>query len=513
MTENASALRATRAVRRILALHLPLLPSERRAAQSGARRDAAPLALIVQDRGRQVIAALDAAALAEGLAPGLSLADARARVPTLQALPHDPAGDAAWLDWLALAATRYTPMAAAAPPDGLLLDISGCAHLFGGEASLVADIVTRLSRIGLTAQPAIAATPAAALALARHGGHRLGDLPVAALTNDESVRTALRRAGLLRIGDLVRQPRGALASRFGAGLLAALDQLTEAQDQPLSPLLIAAPIAAEQRLASPVADEGAVLAVAEKLLLRCAMQLAARGEGGRAFAVTLYRADGHVAQVMVETSAPVRDAAPVMRLLRERLAALADPLDPGFGYDLVRLDVPVTAALAHQQLGLDGGDIAEGELAALLDRLTARLGPGRVRRLVRHDSHIPEQAAFDLPLSAGAPQLDWPAPPPGEPPTRPLRLFDPPQPIEVLAEVPDGPPRRFRWRRRLHEITRHEGPERIASQWWRRRSGDGLTRDYYRVEDAAGQRYWVFRHGLYGTEKASPAWFIHGLFA
>jgi protein ImuB len=200
-------------------------------------------------------------------------------------------------------------------------------------------------------------------------------------------------------------------------------------------------------------------------------------------------------------------------LLHERIGALADPIDPGFGFDLIRLMVPVTAPLAAQQLRLEGGSLADSEVGALVDRLGARLGRGRVRRLVAADSHIPEQAAFDLPLADAMAGAAWSAAPPGEPPLRPVRLFDPPQIIQVIAEVPDGPPRRFRWRRQTHDVVRHEGPERIGAEWWRRADGAGLTRDYYRVEDSAGRRFWLFRHGLYGTEKPDPGWYLHGLFA
>ena len=403
-------------------------------------------------------------------------------------------------------------MVAAAPPHGLVIDISGCAHLFGGEASLIADVVTRLERLGFSASHAIAATPAAAMALARFGAHRIADLPLAALSEHEPVQIALRRAGLKRVGEVARLPRAAVAARFGEVLLAALDALTETVPQPLDPRQTVAEIAAEQRFAQPIVTTDAVRATLEKLLLRCDVQMGARGVGGRLFALTLYRADGHVAQVIVETAEPQRDAAVLLRLFDERIAALNDPLDPGFGYDLARLAVPVTHTRDETQLGLEGGQLAETQLAELVDRLTARLGQGRLRRLAHADTHIPEQASFDLPFAAGA-VMNWPAPVPGEPPARPIRLFDPPQPIEVLAEVPDGPPRRFRWRRQVHDVTAHEGPERIAADWWRRKDGTGLTRDYWRVEAADGRRFWLFRHGLYERETAAPRWYLHGLFA
>jgi protein ImuB len=194
--------------------------------------------------------------------------------------------------------------------------------------------------------------------------------------------------------------------------------------------------------------------------------------------------------------------------------SLRDPLDPGFGFDMIRLAVPRVEPLGPAQFRLEGGAARDAAMDALTDRLATRLGRTRVRRYRPADTHIPEQAQLELPAADAPPPqpLAWPVPVPGEPPLRPFYLFDPPQPIEVIAEVPDGPPHRFRWRRAVHAVRRYEGPERIAAEWWRRRDNGGLTRDYYRVEDAQGRRYWLFRHGLY-EEKADPRWYIHGLFA
>jgi protein ImuB len=498
--------------RRYLALHLPLLSSERIKRQYAAPPDAA-FALVTRQRGAIVLAAVDALGLAVGLGPGMTLADARARVPDLVAIAHDPAADLALLEWLADGADRYTPMVMAVPPQGLVLDITGCTHRFGGEAGLVDDIQRRLARLALTVQPALAGTPDAALALALHQLAEVDDLPVTALAVPEATHIALRRAGLKRLGDVARQHRPALAARFGPEMTMLLARLLGEIDIHITPRRAPAPVEVEKRFATPLVQSDAALAVIGALAVRAGLQLTERGEGGRRFEVALFRSDGHVARLGIDTAAPLRDPGPLIRLLRERIGGLADPLDPGFGYDMIRLAVPVLAPLAVQQLRLEGGSLANSELGALVDRLTTRLGRGRVRRLVPADSHIPEQAAFDLAFADAPPTTGWPSPPAGEPPLRPIQLFDPPQAIDVIAEVPDGPPRRFRWRRRLHEVTRHEGPERIAAEWWRRADGAGLTRDYYRVEDKEGQRFWLFRHGLYGTEKPNPGWYLHGLFA
>lgn len=473
--------------------------------------DKAPLALVGRERGAIVLMAVDRAAAEAGLAAGMTLADARARLPQLAVAPDEPAADLALLEWLADACDRYTPSVMAVPPRGILLDITGCAHLHGGEAGLTGDLRRRLARQGLTAATALAATPDAALSLAAFGADDVMALPVAALAISETALLALRRAGLATIGDVARQPRPALAARFGAATVAQLARLLGELDARITPRRPPAPVMVETRFAAPLTSTEAALHSIEQLAARAALQLVEREAGGRRFDVALFRSDGAVARLSVETAAPLREVKTLIRLLRDRIEGLADPLDPGFGFDLVRLSVPVLAPLAALQLQLEGGSLADSEVAALIDRLSTRLGRGRVRRLVAADSHIPEQAAFDLAFT-DAPPTPWPSPIAGEPPVRPIQLFDPPQPVEVIAEVPDGPPRRFRWRQQLHEVALAEGPERIAAEWWRRADGAGLTRDYYRVEDSRGQRFWLFRHGLYGSEKPDPGWYLHGLF-
>jgi protein ImuB len=499
---------APQSQRRILALALPFLSAQR--LQQGGPPEAlseTPLVLVASERGRQLIRAVNPAAMAQGLHPGLALADARALLPDVAVAAHDPHGDAAFLERLARRARRWSPATAARPPHGILIDTSGAAHLFGGETALVQQVVDWAQAQGLTARAALAVTPAAALALARFGAMRIADRPIAALTEEDRVQVALRRAGLKTIGDLAARPRAALAARFGAGLVTALDALTEAASQPLDPLLPVALVAATRRFASPIASLDAVHACLADMLADCAAQLARRAEGGRRFVLMLFRADGHTCEVAVETGQPQRDVSVLLRLFDERIAALNDPLDPGFGYDLLRLVVPAVASLAEAQAGLDGDSGDETRLADLLDRLAARLGRQRLLRLARAESHVPERASF-----IGSSPGRWPVPAPGEPPARPWRLFDPPQPIEVLAEVPDGPPRRFRWRGQQHDVAAAEGPERIAAEWWRRKDGAGLTRDYWRVETASGRRLWLLRHGLYGAEATHPRWYVHGQF-
>jgi protein ImuB len=516
---------------------LPSLSAER-VRQAAPSLPDTPLALTEAAGNAVRLAALDAHAAAAGLAVGMTLADARALLPDLQVKAHDPQADLALLEALADGCGRYTPMVAVAPPAGLLLDITGAAHLAGGETALAADLLRRLARMGVSGRAALADNPAAALALAGFAESGADGLvaqvdgpgavlalpasallsplvavPGLALASPEALAMALRRAGLRTVGLVAGQPRAALAARLGDALVHRLDVLLGAAAFPLQPRWPVAEVTIDARFAQPLLTVPAALKVVEGLVVRACVMLAERGAGGRAFEVVLYRADGAVARVRVETAAAQRAPAAIMRLFGERLAALNDPLDPGFGYDLVQLSVPVLAPLGEEQLNLGGGALAEGELLGLVDRLTARLGPGRVRRLAGAESHVPEQAGFDLPFAAHvSPAVAWAEPRPGEPPERPAWLYDPPQPIEVMAEVPDGPPRRFRWHRRLHDIVRAEGPERIAAEWWRRADGQGITRDYYRVEDSSGGRFWLFRHGLY-EERRTPGWFVHGRFA
>ena len=467
-----------------------------------------------------VIMAADRQALSLGLGPGMKLADARARVPDLLAFDHDPRADANLLARLAEACERYTPMVAVEPPDALILDISGAAHFHASEDALAQDAEDRLDAAGYGAGWALAGTADAALALARHGLKEGAEaqLPVAALAMDDKTHQALERAGLYRIGDLAERPRANLAARFGMELTLRLDRILGLEDRPIDPLRRVGNIVTERRFAEPLTHIDAALACLSELFAEAAERLNQRGQGARMVRMLLFRCDGDIARLGLETGAPTRDAALFQRLLRERIDALNDPLNPGFGYDLIRLSIIASEALAPQQLRLEGGEDRQEDEVALVSQLSTRLGRERVQKFAPADSHIPEQGLLALPALSAPSPVPWQMQPSGDPPLRPLHMFDPPQRVQVIAEVPDGPPHRFTWRRKTHQVIRYEGPERIASEWWQRKDGQqpgngGLTRDYYRVEDARGRRYWLFRHGLYGEEKANPDWYVHGLFA
>lgn len=529
--------------RRFLALWFPHLPTDRLrlgpAGDGPASRAERPLVLVHRAGNALRLQAVCPRALALGLTVGLPLADARARMgggaqaaDRLEVADADPAADARLLGELAGQALRWSPIVAPEPPDSLLLDISGCAHLFGGEAGLAADVQARLAP-GFARTLALAATPSAAWALARWrplpaGASAemerlaIGQLPVAALRLEATSELALRRAGLKRIADLADRPTAPLAARFGAPAVAALDRLLGRADMRLSPLRPAPALLFARRFAEPLGHVDGVRAALGDLAADACAALDRRGAGGRRFEALLCRTDGVLRALAVETGQPTRDPARIMRLFHERIEALSDPLDPGFGFDLLRLGVPVTEPLGPAQalLGVAAqpGEARSGEtLQALIDRLAARHGRNQLLRLLPHDTHVPERAVRRRPAVETGPDGEgrpgWPVPGAGEPPTRPLLLFDPPQPVEAIAEVPDAPPRRFQWQGTRHDIVRAEGPERIAAPWWRAADAGRPTRDYYRVEDSMGRRFWLFRQGLAGLETAHPRWFLHGLFA
>ncbi len=472
-----------------------------------------PLALVARSGNALRLSAVDAFAVKAGLETGMTLADARARCPTLATKPADPVLDARELDRLVRAMVRFTPMVAADPPDGIVLDVTGCTHLFGGEEELARQA---MALAGHTARHASGPNATAARALARHGAKNsdVKALPVSALELPEDALAALRRAGLQRIGDLSHRPMQTLAARFGEEMVTRLRQILGEAASPIAPRRISAPIRLETRFPEPLIRTDDALDAVEDLLEQAARDMEARQLGGRRFAVTLCRSDNARRRLVVDTGRPERDPAIVLRLLHERIDTLSDPLDPGFGFDSIELAVLRTEPLAAHQMALEGSrEEASDDLSALIDRLSVRLGPNRVRRLIPCDRHLPEVAQKLLPARE-AKAADWPVEQDQLP--RPVLLLDPPQPVDVIAGVPDGPPQRFRWKGNLHEVRLAEGPERIGAEWWRKRTGHLVegkqpTRDYYRIEDAEGRRYWLFRHGLF-EETPSPKWYLHGLF-
>ena len=485
-------------------------------------RDRPPLVVVEKQKGAMRLVALSRQAKRVGLATGISLADARARIPDLWVEEIDHIADAALLDAVADDCDRVTPIVMADAPDGLTLDITGCDHLFGGEAALRLGLSRRLRRAGLHTRTVIAGAPDTARALARFGHVAIvppgGEaavvrtLPIAALGLAEKDRVAISRAGLKTIGALADRPGQLFSSRFGEEMTHRLRRLQGLAPAPLTPRRSIPMLWLERRFAEPIGRSEHVEAALSELAQEACVRLGERREGGRVFEACFFRTDGAVRRILVETGRPMRDHAIMLRLFRERLDSLADPIDPGFGFDLIRLSLLATETLASLQSSLDGRAAEEDQVADLADRLSTRFGAERVLRFAPENTHDPARAARAVPASLNPmTSAVWPVPGSGEPPLRPTQIFDPPQPIQIrLVEVPDGPPRRFSWRRKEFDVRRAEGPERIAPEWWR--APDAVTRDYYRIEDVEGRRFWLFRAGDYAAD-ATPAWYIHGVFA
>jgi protein ImuB len=508
--------------RRYLSVWLRRLSTDRIERRCNLPGDA-PLIVIEPVKSALRLCAQNDAAARLGLQKGMPLADIRAMHPGIDVRNADVAADRALLEAVADWCDRYTPLVGLDMPDGLLLDISGCAHLFGGEAELMRDMAARLFRQGLNARLAAADSVGCAFAVARFGDIAivpkgethcaLHDLPVAALRIDDDIVSALAQAGLKRIGDVVARPRAPLAARFGSDFLRRLDQAFGREEESITPRLPVPSCTAERRFPEPIGLEADVLNTIEKLARELAAAMERRGEGARLLQVALFRADGKVFRFDAKAGQPLRDPVRIRRLFSERFVAAGDECDPGFGYDMIRLSALTVERMDPVQSGLARDD-HRVELAHLIDRLSARFGSARVLRLSPRDTHIPEFAEAAVPAQMAQENLivqqveqDSLAP------ARPVRLFARPEAIEALAEVPDGPPVRFRWRHVMHEIVAAEGPERIAMEWWRDEAGHVLTRDYFRVESKRGLRAWLYRDGLYGRETNNSRWFLHGLFA
>jgi protein ImuB len=499
---------------------------------SAKTKGASPRIVVAKQNNALVITALDDAAARLNLTVGLPLANARAICPDVEVFDADATADATTLNGIADWCDRFTPLVALDPPHGLLLDITGCTHLFGGEAALMKSLCGALKRQGFDISAAIAGTPVCARSLTRHVHGRIvasgeeadavAPLPVFTLGADDAITRGLRRAGLKTIGDVAARGRHEIAARFGAAFTALLEQALGQGDAPINPRKPLPDYIVEKRFAEPIATDGAIAMTLTSLARTLIVTMEKQGKGARRLEASFFRTDGAVRIIVVETGRPVTKGEIIDRLFRERLDALADPLDPGFGFDLVRLSAVRTESVVQEQRDLDAHVRDNDEVAALIDRITARIGSHRVVVYLPQDTHSPERAVLSLPAQqhlVEAMVAEWPARPEGEPPLRPLRMFARPEPIEVaLAEVPDKPPRRFTWRRAIHTVVRAEGPERIAMEWWRAQEPKP-PRDYFRVEDEAGLRFWLYRDGLYDEAvdrkglDTEPKWFVHGLFA
>ena len=507
-----------------------------------------PFVLAIPATGGLRIAAMNEAAEYAGIVVGDPVTDARAKADSLQVRAEDSAADDAALRRLALWATRYTPTASpwteANGADGFFLDIEGAAHLFGGEQSLLADLADRLDHFGLPARLAIADTPGMAWALSHFdeaaqsilsaGGEAaaLSAMPIEALRLSPQTRALLRRLGFKSVGALLDKPRAPFAARFADELLCRLDQALGRRDEPLIPVTAPPVYHSLNYLLEPTVSHQAIIALACRLMQHLVHVLVRDEVGARALRLSLYGVDGTVETIDIGLTSPTRSVPHVARLIElklEALAAMYTAMDDGsFGFEAIGLAVTraepmpgrqteLNVSAAHSPLHNDGED------AALIDALRHRLGPDRVRQFEAVPRHIPERAETltEIDGERVSGEKHWTL---TEEKPRPLLLLPQAEPTEVTALIPDGPPRRFRWRGVTYDITGAQGPERIADEWWRApppfpppQAGEGkggsLNRDYYLVEDGEGHRFWLYREGLYGRETATPRWFVHGLFA
>ena len=498
-------------MKRVLSIWFAHLAIERWAKSSDLPPDA-PVVLTVEGTHGLLIHAVTKAAAEQGAQPGARLTDSRALHPALIAIPADPEGDAALVERFARWSGRWSPLVEL-DGDGLRLEVTGVAHLFGGERGLVRDAQCCFARLGFSTRIAIAPTAAGAWALAHHSpcicsddlAAKLAPLHVSALQIDADTVRTLERLGLKTIGALLSIPRLALARRFRGAedVVEALDRALGRKPEPLTAVRIKPPPRALLRLEEPATHSEAALQALDRLIPDLVRELQERHLGARQLSLIGYRIDGDTAIASIATSIPSREPKHLQRLLCDKAAAL----NPKFGFDAFALQADWTEELDAAQDSLVEEPSGERELARLIDRLTVKLGPRSVRRPQAQESHLPERASGWVPAispSRGA-QLATTA-------TRPQRLLDRPEAIDVIYATPEGMPHRFMWRRAVHDIARVEGPERIAPEWWRQPSSARL-RDYYRVEDAFGRRYWIYREGLIDDGRGGlPNWFIHGLF-
>ncbi len=459
----------------------------------------------------RVVMAVDAAATALGLRPGMKLAQAQALVPGLKVHDADLLADAALLRRLAEWCLRYAPLTAVDPPDGLWIDVTGSTHLHGGEMRLPRDLVSRLNSQGLAARTAVADTPAIAHAVARFGSGGvvppgedvMAVFPIEALRLPANMLADLRLMGFEQIGPLAAAARAPLARRFGVELTKRLDQAAGVVFEPIVPVAPSALIQARLGFVEPLLTAEAFSTVIASLVAQICGDLERAGLGARRLDLRFERVDGSVQAIRIGTARPVRDARHLARMLDERLECV----DPGLGVEAMHLIVAMADTLGFVQAASSLVAEASPDLAPLVDRLVNRLGEGEVYRLVPVESDVPERSIRQVPaltqMTGG-----WPVDLP-----RPVRLLHPPQPIDAMALLPDHPPVAFTWRRVRHKVRHADGPERIAGEWWKRDQEWVSVRDYFRVEDEDGRRFWLFRRGNGSDmETGDMRWFLHGFF-
>jgi protein ImuB len=485
---------------------------KRRLRQANAWQPDKPFVIADQTGQQHNIVAVNAAAAARGIVVGMAVSRARVIHPDVKVEPARPQDDARALDHLAVRALRYSPLVAPCPPDGLWIDATGVAHLFGGETAMVTGITRRLRAVGLAARSAMAGSPGAAWAWARYGqndpvlapgaeNQALEKLTLHALRLPQSTVQSLRHVGLNTIGDLRRIPRATIPMRFGADVLLRLDQALGFAPETIEPIL---PPTAKRRhlnFVEPIATPEDLQRVIILLTDGLCRDLEESQEGALKLDLVFGRIDAAIQAIRIATARPSRDARHLAKLLIEKLPTV----DPGFGIETATLTAWRVGTLQPVQLATDGRTTAaERDLGELVDRLVNRLGTRNVFKIKVVASDIPERAAVPAnPMQSGQ-QQSWPCNL-----QRPMRLLSPPEPVTVIALLPDYPPAKFRWRDEIHNVRIADGPERIFGEWWQAPREVGEIRDYFRVENDRGERYWLFRAGGNREDR----WYMHGVFA
>ncbi|NCD71228.1 Y-family DNA polymerase [Mucilaginibacter agri] len=472
-----------------------------------------PFVFATPVHGRMTVTAANALAEAQGITPGNVLADAKAIIANLEVFDEKPDRAAKLLKGLGLWCIRYTPIIALDLPDGLILDISGCAHLWDGEHAYLSEIVSRLQSKGYHARAAIADTIGAAWAIARfgHGAPivksnelrtNLLSLPANALRLDPVVLERLQKLGLRTVKSFISMPRSALRRRFGKELLLRVDQALGEEDEPLQLIKPVEPYQERLPCMEPIRTATGIEIAIQRLLENLCQRLQEEGKGLRTAILKCYRIDGKVIKVEIGTNQASHHTGHLFKLFELKIPTI----EPALGIELFILEAikvedvaQIQEALWGKKVGLDNPNVIE-----LLDRIANKVGPTAIRRYLPDEHYWPERSIKQVSSLQQKPAIAWRVDRP-----RPIQLLPRPEPVEVAAPIPDYPPMLFIYQGKKHIIKKADGPERIEREWW---IEAGEHRDYYQVEDEAGCRYWLFRSGHY-TGEQSNQWFIHGFFA
>jgi protein ImuB len=447
----------------------------------------------------------------------MTVTRAQVVVPGLLVQDAAPSADAEALERLALwIMQRFAPVAAADPPDGIVIDSTGADHLHGGEAAMLEGLIGRLAMSGITSRAAIADTWGAAHALARfcskqvtiappgHGAAAIASLPLEALRIAPAIAADLRMLGFERVEDLLAQPRGPLILRFGPQLVRRIDQALGDLAEPIEPVRAPDLIEVGRAFAEPIGAAETIARYLGKLAAELCSRLEAKGLGARRLDLICHRVDSQAQAIRVGTATPVRDARRLTRLLCDRI----ETIDPGFGIEVMTLAATVAEPLVPRQSVSTLIEEGVPDVSDLVDTLTNRVGEQAIYRLAPVASDVPERSVAQVPALAAETGAGWPGHWP-----RPSRLLPQPEPVEAVALLPDHPPASFTWRGVRRRVQRADGPERVFGEWWKRDAELAAVRDYFRVEDAAGERFWLYRAGD-GEDLAtgSHRWFLHGIF-